>query len=137
MREFLFRGKKIIGTDEWVYGDFIHNKKNRAMIRQIIAQPLFKDENDNFSDTIYACGDYVVDPETVSQSTGFYDMVTNKPIFEGDIVEDIKGHCGVIEWRQDEAAYIIKYSTSYEEEMCFKYGVVGNKWDNPELLERK
>jgi len=79
---------------------------------------------------------------TYMQYTGLTDK-NGKEIYEGDIIswKDIKKFHGkeatttdVVEWSDDEACYItgmryLKFSASCGE-------VIGNKFENPELLER-
>lgn len=124
MREILFRGK-ILGLTDWSYGYYAKSGENHFIL-------LDTDSEDNYS---------IVDPETVGQYTGVCDKNGNK-IFEGDIVryEDyavLEVGWGRLGWRnlgegseggQDEVAMV---------HFWHKCKIVGNKWDNPELLEVK
>lgn len=103
---------------------------------------------------------YIIDTETIGQFTGLYDC-NEKEIYEGDIVEwtffynDIVGNGGaiyrdtivkgVIEWEQ--GGFILKV-TENDFENAGQYGisslvtdtendviVIGNIYDNPELLK--
>lgn len=105
-----YRGKSLenkneYSKDEWVYGDLIDND-------HII--PL----GTNYS--------IMVDKNTVSKYIGRV-AVHNKKIFDGDIVEAVMNK-GIIEWDNDKCRYNIKM---YD---LGKYIIIGNKWDNPELL---
>lgn len=137
MREILFRGQtrkkgekvRIDGTpieSNWVYGCgvFVAND-DRAIIYQ--SEPEFKKH------TVYC--------ETVCQYTGINDINGNK-IFEGDIV-----HC---KSRTDRAnmfvsfkdgKFVMELCEEFKENIrghyqieCFDKEVIGNIYDNPELL---
>lgn len=73
------------------------------------------------------------------QSTGFRDK-NGKEIFEGDIVDSESGFTtGVVEFRSDLGMFVstlIKYNNF--EQLCNAHGlvkVIGNIYENPELLE--
>lgn len=73
------------------------------------------------------------------QSTGFRDK-NGKEIFEGDIVDSEGGFTtGVVEFRSDLGMFVstlIKYNNF--ERLCNAHGlvkVIGNIYENPELLE--
>lgn len=73
------------------------------------------------------------------QSTGFRDK-NGKEIFEGDIVDSEGGFTtGVVEFRSDLGMFVstlIKYNNF--EQLCNAHGlvkVIGNIYENPELLE--
>lgn len=136
MREILFRGKaKENHRDDggyWIYGDLVQLVQNEGLV--------FMDNGGGILDE--------VDPETVGQYTGArgYD---GKRIFEGDIVRfdyvDDDGNDShedfliFFEKGAFRAQYLgIKCAPNTFDEIgideCY---VVGNKWDNPELLEVK
>lgn len=83
------------------------------------------------------CG---VIPETICQFTGLTDK-NGKKIFEGDIVRYMKNDVMVVVWNNESAAFVGAYSA-----INFNYcatlinghmylEVIGNIYDNPELLE--
>ena len=129
MREILFRGKRT-DNSEWVYGDLIQNidclkiREQEKSIKKIAKS-------------------YEVDPETVGQFTGLLDK-NGKKIFEGDIVLGlflfdmsinavVKFRDGAfgLEWRRGE---IIEFNAFTS--LCnITYEIIGNIYDNPELLE--
>ena len=125
MREILFKGKRI-DNGEWVKGFYLELPGVGAVIL-----------NDN--------GYAKVIPETVGQYTGLPDK-NGKKIFEGDIVEftdkytHIKGRAEIVF-----EAFKWKYSGCYYggnpmvwlciDDKSIEYEVIGNIYDNPELLE--
>lgn len=127
MREILFRGKRV-DNGEWVYGYFV------KMLWELIIIPL-EDEN-----TVYP-----VVPETVGQYTGLTDK-NGKKIFEGDIVEltyytlpEERKVMAEVAYEEESAAFVL-YSFGTENkgicgEICNTNKVIGNIYDNPEMLE--
>ena len=142
MHEILFRGKRI-ANGKWVSGYYVVRKRpyfkdKGADFEHIICDNLVIDDfNDKqFVDTIPIT--YSVDPETVGQYTGLTDT-NGRKIFEGDIVWDSYDEdYGKVEWDNDMAKFIITYST-FTVDFDSVYGeeleIVGNVYDNPELLE--
>ena len=132
MREILFRGKRSVGERSvWTYGDLTGVPKENFYT--IFEQSSF---GRNFQ----------VNPETVGQFTGLCD-ITGKKIFEGDIIRQYN------KYHDAPKSYDV-YTVIYEEVDCCFYGkqesqsgttfvrlwagtryeVIGNIWDNPELL---
>lgn len=145
MHEILFRGKRI-ANGKWVSGYYVVRKRpyfkdKGADFEHIICDNLVIDDfNDKqFVDTIPIT--YSVDPETVSQYTGLTDVNGNKT-FEGDIVIsdyiDYEDERGVVQWDSDIAKFIITFSTftiDFDNVYGRELEIVGNIYDNPELLE--
>lgn len=139
MREILFRGKRV-DNGEWVEGYYVcvGNKYHYILSGKI--------------DLLNGVGfeKYEVIPETVSQYPGLTDK-NGKKTFEHAIVTDKKtGIVGVIvsgiyeecpEYYADHNGYYIKWiDKSFKPQLNFwcrnKYiEVIGNIFDNPELLE--
>ena len=78
------------------------------------------------------------------QSTGLKDK-NGKEIFEGDIV-DYKGREAVIKWHGSYASFIYRFVDGLQERVseweplflaCYHFEVIGNIYENPELLEDK
>lgn len=123
MRKFIFRGKSI-DTGEWSCGLGISVETN------------FKEE----PKTIYV-GYNEVDPETVEQYTGIEDR-NGKKIFEGDIVKHYNHYSdperfeiGLIYWEPKECRFVRTSNPGHVniEKSCI-YEVIGNRYDNPELM---
>ena len=126
MREIKFRAKS---TDDqkWVYGYY-------TLIKY----------SDGEASTIRTKYGYLimVDPETVGQYTGLKDS-NGREIYEGDIVYDPWGDKHIVIW--DEESMMFTYDVnewwmpylwcrSFEADELDKPDVIGNVYDNPELL---
>lgn len=89
--------------------------------------------------------DYItVSPDEIElmQSTGLKDK-NGKEIFEGDIV-DYKGREAVVKWHGSYASFIYRFVDELQERAsdweplflaCYHFEVIGNIYENPELLE--
>lgn len=124
---YLFRGKRI-DTGEWVYG--LPSCDEDGEIEEI---EVWSEDDINF---------YSVDPSTICQCTGIKDK-NGKLIWENDIVNCLTEECyGYIGWNESEAGFyfnVLLEDGSFEEEHIYDYQdcieVIGNTFDNPELLE--
>lgn len=128
MRDILFRGKRK-DKGNWVEGYYLplHAVKylsGKDVYAQIFVEP----------DEQHPKGWAVVLPETVGQYTGAIDK-NNRKMFEGDIVEDICGGIGTIVYQKDECAFYVDLGDTYDTVDGKLYTVIGNVYDNPELLE--
>ena len=122
MREILFRGKWK-NSGEWVYGNLFNPDKSDTPTQICIG-------------TYIARTCYEIDPETVGQFTGLTDK-NGKRVFENDIVKV----------DDDDEAYKIIYAYvayricdrhnrySYTIHNDHNLTVIGNVYDNPELLK--
>ena len=136
MREILFRGKSI-DSGAWVYGDLLRYAET--------AQIWYETDDGKWN-----C---LVDPATVGQYTGFQDR-RGKKIFDGDLInyayEPGNGFWNavqdyLIEWR--EFGFYMQGIIGTNKYACLcgylcsipwapdLVEVIGNRWDNPELLE--
>lgn len=128
-REILFRGKWA-ENDEWVFGDLRHIFYGEYY-------PHIVDNSNGLNNSV--CG-LQVDPATVGQFTGLTDRNGVK-VFEGDIVH-VKAHSGsftgcVTYWLEEEPRFVCETKHGLHYAICakFEFEVLGNIYDNPELLE--
>lgn len=123
MREILFRAKRI-DNGEWIEGDLVHAPDGRTAVSTY----------DDLVETV---------PETVCQWTGLTDK-NNRKIFEGDICKyyNSEDKDGIAVIREDYAEW--RNGTIRQKEImtplfylkCSKeWEVIGNIFDNPELLQ--
>lgn len=142
MREILFRGKST-ETNQWIYGGFHIWEK-----RQVCAldNDRLKDDEISYVITVNSFADWnmprtmqavEVIADTVGQYTGLTDRNGNK-IFEGDIVNILTENeeIGVIVY--EDGGFIVradKFSVDFINNINgTDVEVIGNKYDNPELL---
>lgn len=136
MREILFRAKRT-DNGEWVEGQYAYIlnplTESGEPIKHLICNGtnIFNDE---------------IDPETICQYTGKTDE-QGKKIFEGDIVGFIdlystesgysESSClGKVIWSKEECCFHVTNRLSAESwEVLDECMVVGNVFDNPELLK--
>ena len=126
MREILFRGK--YSDNDWVVGDLIQ-EDNTPSIRENIHTEYRG---------LFNC--YAVYSETIGQYTGIDDKNGVK-VFEGDIVKGTRypndEFIGVVIWDDKTASFFIEKTylifVAFDPSRTFE--VIGNKFDNPELLE--
>ena len=126
MREFLFRGKRVV-NGKWVEG-FMYSQHFPLEFR------------DDFYIRCYDT-DYLVIPETVGQYTGLTDK-NGVRIFEGDIVECVSdGERAVISWLKYSACFGLSFDgwccdfDNYDYNLPSDFEVIGNIHDNPEILK--
>lgn len=128
MREILFRGKRV-DNGEWVYGMLCNVFKDGELELELAIQ---------VSD-VFEMFAYPVIPETVGQYTGLDDKNGVK-IFEGDVLHD-SGHMlnGVVEYYTECGGWWYwdkdRFGTSLEFDDFDELAVIGNIYDNPELME--
>lgn len=128
---YLFKAKRKDDV-EWVFGALAYCEKNGAYF-------ITKMGKDHIS---YIGFHQEVDSNTICQCTGLKDK-NGKLIWENDIVNCFEAECcGKISWNESEAGFyldVLLEDGTYEEEHIYDYAdcmdVIGNIFDNPELLE--
>ena len=133
MREILFRGKRT-DTKEWVYGYYFATEYVKIHFIMPIEELEFT-------------GVQVIS-KTVGQYTGVEDKKGNK-IFEGDLItfhteyemdnDDVwyEKEPYLVKWDNEIAGFEPFYLNGRWRCDIVNLKIVGNKWDNPELLEEK
>ena len=145
MRTIKFRGRSLDGK-EWYHGDLEYNRvDNIARIH-------------TYDKDGYYIRQYYVNPDTVCQFTGLQDK-NGKDIYEGDIMysefSDGYGGYSLIGWNEREASFGMMDAYSYQSKQegydfpefknyvliahlqkALICEVVGNIYDNPELLTK-
>ena len=133
--EIKFRGKRL-DSMEWVYGSLVGVDDTYVIVdyRDFSWNP-HTDVNAFWFDM----ENNEVDPDTVGQYTGLKDK-NGREIYEGDIVclGDAKRRSGVIVRSDTEPAFVLEVNDTafdiyYRNQ--HRYEVVGNIYDNPELLK--
>lgn len=132
MREF--RGKRT-DNDEWIYGDLIHYKSTVGDIDKV-----FIATGGEYSPDmgLRVCGLKEVIPETVGQYIG-WDDINDRNVYEKDIVKakdpyNERQFIGKVKFQDASFCIVNDCSSNY----CwtdYEVEVLGNEWDNPELLE--
>lgn len=134
MREILFKAKRL-DNGEWVEGSLISTEDNSGFILRSKTKAFIPKGTNTFCST--EC--YEIDQTTLCQYTGLTDK-NGKKIWENDIVRNEEGDIGVVQWFEEHAAFMIWNKTKncvyYLAKNDFsKIEIVGNEFDNPELLE--
>ena len=135
---YLFRGKRI-DNGEWVIG----NRIDDGVTGQVFIHAVGNSVNESDKVGEEGCLQFVafeVAPSTICQCTGLKDK-NGKLIWENDIVSycDCTKEDYVIAWEQNKACFEYQeYSCSmmnFDELSGCEVEVIGNIFDNPELLE--
>lgn len=131
---YLYRAKRI-DNGIWVEGNLIHAKKDYYICEKPYE---CMDEYSSLNGQSYGFGGFkFVDPSTICQCTGLKDK-NGKLIWENDILNS--GNL-VVTWREELASYCLTkkgwmYHHFFGEAVdACDCEVIGNIFDNPELLE--
>lgn len=148
MRQIKFRGKRA-DNGEWVYGDLLQIAG--SCLIYLGGQTETGSDIPAWSNVAVALMNSdiaVVEPSSVGQFTGLYDN-NEKEIYEGDIFTVNGKYPKLIEYRQDHAGFCMAYFVDLDKEYIYpwqkiypdwwencylKKEVIGNRYDNPELL---
>lgn len=146
MREILFRGKRT-HNGEWVESGYCccDNKSYIVISIRYIPDTRDWDEADYYEENpVYKPVFIEVVPKTVGQYTGLTDKNGVK-IFEGDIIKDDWGKIYKVFYSPKSCSFMLectKTPNEYEtghyrigEAWCKTIRVIGNIYDDPELLE--
>ena len=133
MREILFRGKTTL-DNEWVIGAGVYKSEGNTWI---ITDDVTKTEN-------RGTGSDAINPETVGQYTGLTDE-NGIEMYEGDIIHGtahwLERYVPAVVTFRNGSFGLLWYRGEVEEfnpftSMCnVEYTVVGNIYDNPELMK--
>ena len=152
MREIKFRAKELHEPSKWHYGYYIKHKLNNPCPVMFEGETP-KDKEIKYEEYLIVeyDGDWNMEsvqykvkikPETIGQFTGLQDK-NRKDIYEGDIVLVSGITYGVIDYLNKYAMFNIDYGNSGKPMALdllnpkdYYLEVVGNIYDNPELLEK-
>lgn len=133
-REILFKAKRL-DNGKWETGYYFKAGEKHMMLC------FFTNENGLYHNM------YEIDPKTLCQYTGLNDK-NGKKIWENDIVtEDFGNFKGTVRFGEFEAqvlkniGFCIEWKDIYyRQDLCYwaeKCEIIGNIFDNPDLLEEK
>lgn len=142
---YLFKAK-ILDNGEWIIGSLIQNPFFKGVRSWISSEQEDKTRLKSISRTQALWNSIEVDSTTICQCTGLKDK-NGKLIWENDIASysdlitrDKKIIC--IEWNKIQASFVRKYRSPMglqylylDEYIASRMEVIGNIFDNPELLE--
>lgn len=139
-REILFRGKRK-DNREWVEGYLFDD--GMVDSKRMFIGSLVITEHKGLGKDVWDIGHafYEVLHETVGQYAGLTDK-NGKKIFEGDVVNEYDmpeeiSNTGIVQWSEMFMGWNISQTRSMYCHKFMSYEVIGNIYDNPELLKGK
>lgn len=150
MREILFRGKRI-DNGEWVEGYYYKMSETTYCFKEDYERKPVPEHHYILQERMTDWGlpnqmvQIEIDPETLCEFTGKTDK-NGKRIWESDVVwlvYDGKEHIYQIVWDNSESDFKAtngeeNYESNFEYLLCCdEIEVIGNIFDNPELLKEK
>ena len=135
MREILFKAKRK-DNGEWVEGYYVYCRKRHYILPVLNKAIGFDEREDEWVE---------VDPDTICQYTGLTDKNGEK-IWENDICDRKEKHPEIVTYNKGDWQLDYSYALGKEKHFCAcNLGfyvcerncveVIGNVFDNPELLE--
>ena len=118
-RQIIFRGYNL-KNQKWLYGYYFVNRGLHFICPEGFANPLASWE------------DFVVEEESVGEWTG------RGNIYEKDIIRMSVSlnSIGIVRWNDEIAAFVVQMKNSSQfYPLCCEYDIIGNIYENEELLE--
>ena len=119
----MYRGKQRVDDYRWYYGDLICIRDDAYIITQ-------SDKGECYSTKVA--------PETVTECIDYVD-IRGDDIYKGDIIKIQKSD--IYSCEQDEEIYVLETKKGFLYRLTKRkfntIEVIGNIWDNPQLLEVK
>lgn len=139
---YLFKAKRV-DNGEWVKGSYLYDYGRN--IHYIFANEIVCPNCINDCRKEFSLQDYEVDPSTICQCTGLKDK-NGKLIWENDIVKDKHGNFYKAFWQDNYYQFswiciksdnklFIEAKWNLWSFKSFEIEVIGNIFENPELLE--
>lgn len=133
MNNIYFYKAKRLDNGEWVEGALFDGEKYCVIGQQIKFSPYIENECKIVG--------YMVDPSTICKCTELKDK-NGKLIWENDVVK-YQDTIGIVNWNKTHLAYTILKKNKdgnmqyyyMDEELGENIEVIGNTFDNPEMLE--
>ncbi len=122
MRQIKFRGKQK-NSKIWFYGGYVAGSYDMSHNPKTYKHYIITD----------AMAIIEVDPDSVGQYTDLKDK-NGMEIFEGDIVTEL-GYAKKVEWSDEGAGWVFMVIDEYKDNYSASIEVIGNIYDNPELLK--